>query len=122
MKNELSESRFFQALERDIAHDLLDSKARNDHSLDAYRSIQITARQLIRYEDPFISEFLKVKKFISNADCDAEIKKKISGLDLSSLTRDVEFFYPYEIQVVDESTNENNKEGDASHSDIKEYS
>jgi len=118
-KNELSEARFLQALERDISNDLLDQKSRNDHSLETYRSIQITARQLIRYEDPFISEFLKVKKYISNSDCQDEVKKKVSSLDLSSLTRDVEFFYPYEIQIVDESTNENNKQGDASHSEYK---
>lgn len=119
MKNELSERRFIQALERDISNDLLDQKRRNDHSLETYRSIQVTARQLIRYEDPFISEFIKVKKFILNSDSHEEVKKKISGLDLSSLTRDVEFFYPYEIQVLDEGTNENNKQGDASHFEYK---
>lgn len=119
MKNELSETRFLQALERDISSDFNEASGRNDHSLDSYRSIQITARQLIKYEDPFISEFLKVKKFVLGSECGEEVKKKISGLDLSSLTRDVEFFYPYEIQVVDESTNQNNKEGDASHSEYK---
>ena len=96
------------------------SDLRNEHSLEGYKSIQITARQLIRYEDPFLTEFFKVKRQInSDEEVSENIKKKINGLDLSSLTRDVEFFYPYEIQVLDSFTNENNKKGDASHVEYK---
>ena len=119
MKNELSENRFLDALERDVSSDFNEGNNKNDHSLDTYRSIQITARQLIRYEDPFISDFIKLKKFISDSDSSDLIKEKVNGLDLSTLTRDVEFFYPYEIQVVDERTNDNNMQGDASHTEYK---
>ena len=94
-------------------------ETRNNHSLNSYRSVQITARQLIKYEDPFVTDFLKVKRFIAENDVSEEVRKKINGLDVSTLTKDVEFFYPYEIQVVDEVTNENNKKGDASHSEYK---
>ena len=111
-----------QALERDLSESpILNSITKNDHSFDSYKSIQITARQLtIKYDDPFLSEFFKVKRFINeSSDVNSEVKKKINGLDLSSLTRDVEFFYPFEIQIVDVGTNENNKIGDASHVEYK---
>ena len=121
IKNEISEGRFVQALERDLSESpILNSITKNDHSFDSYKSIQITARQLIKYDDPFLSEFFKVKRFINeSSDVNSEVKKKINGLDLSSLTRDVEFFYPFEIQIVDVGTNENNKIGDASHVEYK---
>ena len=120
MKNNLNEGRFIQALERELNVDIESiKKTRNDFSLDSYKSIQITARQLIRYEDPFLSEFIKLKKFINNASPNEEIKKRLNNLDLSSLARDIEFFYPYEIQVVDDATNINNKKGDASHKEYK---
>ena len=122
IKDMINERTFLDSLESKISSDEYFKKSghRNDHSLESYRSIQITARQLIRYEDPFLSDFLKIKRsVISSEDVGEDIKKQMNGLDLSSLTRDVEFFYPYEIQVVDQETNENNKKGDASHVEYK---
>ena len=43
----------------------------------------------------------------------------INKIDTSNLTRDVEFFYPYEVQIMDEKSHENNLQGDASHKEYK---
>jgi len=45
--------------------------------------------------------------------------KQIVELDSSSVTRDIRFFYPFEIQIVDEDNHKGNSEGEASHLEYK---
>ena len=121
IKNNLTEQRFRQALEREITeiNDKLDTDSKNDHSHDHYRSIQFTGRQLIRYKDPFVEDFSKFKNYARDNFSETELFKKLNNIDTSNLTRDIEFFYPYEVQIVDQETHNNNIEGPASHNDYK---
>lgn len=91
--------------------------SRNSHSLDEYRSIQFTCRQLIFYRNPIISKISELKKLARKEE--SKISKKIAELDISHLSRDIRFFYPYEIQIVDQESNENNTVGESSHEDYK---
>ena len=43
----------------------------------------------------------------------------VNSLDSSNLSRDIEFFYPYEVQIMDEGSYQNNIQGDASHLEYK---
>ncbi len=92
---------------------------RNGHTLTGYRSIQFTCRQLIHYKNPFFSEFNKVKKMAHEIGADDPLAKMILGLDFSPLMREVRFFYPFEIQVVDQAGHLGNTEGKASHTIYK---
>ena len=47
------------------------------------------------------------------------LAQKILELDTSSINRDIRFFYPYEVQIVDEEEHQNNTDGEASHEDYK---
>jgi uncharacterized protein (TIGR04562 family) len=119
-KNNLREDRFSDALERELEEELFpESRSDNIHSLDSYRAIQFTCRQLVRYEDPFVSEFKKLKSFINKNHSSDEVHQMINKIDTSNLARDIEFFYPYEVQVIDEKSNKNNLQGDASHKEYK---
>lgn len=121
IRNELTEERFLSAVNREIQEcslvDATDSD-RNSHTSKSYQSIQFTCRQLIRYKNPFLSEFLQIRKE-AKADDSSQIAQKILHLDTSLIARDIRFFYPYEIQVVDSQSHAQNTQGEASHIEYK---
>ena len=47
------------------------------------------------------------------------LAKKVLALDTSLLARDIRFFYPYEIQIMDRDSYKINTDGEASHEDYK---
>ncbi len=123
LRNNLSEERFIQAMEREC-HDcsLIDLKApgRNVHSSDNYLAVQFTARHLINYKNPFLQDFNEVRKLAKNlGDNQNELSKKVLSLDISLIARDIRFFYPYEVQIVDREGYKSNTEGEASHLEYK---
>ena len=118
-KNNLNEARFADALERELEIEKTQIESGNVHSSNAYRSVQLTCRQLIRYEDPFVVEYRKLKNYITSNHREDEIFDMMNKIDSSNLTRDVEFFYPYEVQIMDKESHDNNLKGDASHSEYK---
>ena len=52
-------------------------------------------------------------------DADSPISQRIMNLDTSLIARDVRFFYPYEVQVVDDLSHNQNTQGEASHIEYK---
>ena len=120
-KEKLSEAELLQEIENIIEpHNAQNIDFENAHSSDQYRSLQFTARQLIRYRDPFLDEFNKFKQHISEQYAeDAELISKMKSLNTSNISKTIEFFYPYEIQVVDKESHENNLVGEASHQEYK---
>jgi uncharacterized protein (TIGR04562 family) len=120
LRNELTEDRFLAAVNRELTEcGFEDSNSdRNDHTSNRYRSIQFTSRQLIRYKNPFLKDFMDIRK-TAKEDEESEISKKILALDTSLIARDVRFFYPYEIQIVDQDSHIENTQGEASHQEYK---
>ena len=49
---------------------------KNSHSLSAYQAIQFTCRQLIKYKNPFMQEFINVRN-TAKEQKDNELSKKI---------------------------------------------
>ncbi|MBK23693.1 MAG: hypothetical protein CME70_06775 [Halobacteriovorax sp.] len=121
IRNNLSEERFLQAIEREAnecqAGGGKDDK--NKHSLADYQSLQFTCRQLIKYKNPFLYEFNELRKMAKERGEDPELAKKILGMDVSLIARDIRFFYPYELQIVDLDSHNNNTSGEASHIEYK---
>ena len=89
----------------------------NNHTSDQYSAIHFTCRQLIKYKNPFLKNFNEVKSLAKNED--SELAQKVLSLDTSSLARDVRFFYPFEVQITDIGSHEQNTEGEASHNEYK---
>lgn len=89
----------------------------NDHTSDHYSAIHFTCRQLIKYRNPFLTKFNEVKTLAKETD--SELAQKVLSLDTSSIARDVRFFYPFEVQITDIKSHEQNTEGEASHNEYK---
>ena len=48
-----------------------------------------------------------------------EIGKIVERLDLKNLQKEIRFFYPFEVQVYDEASHNENKAGRSSHTNYK---
>ncbi|TNF29489.1 MAG: TIGR04552 family protein [Deltaproteobacteria bacterium] len=121
LRNDLSEEKFIETIERETSECRFREKyddERNTHSLSAYQAIQFTCRHLIKYKNPFLQEFIELRKSAKEQK-EAEISKKILSMDYSHIARDVRFFYPYEVQIVDKEAHQVNTEGEASHGEYK---
>lgn len=117
-----SEEEFVRRLSKSLdksSSDLLAAQnERNPHSSNSYQSIQFTCRQLIKYRNPFVAEFSEIRKFAKDRDKD-ELAQKILNLDMSLISRDTRFFYPFEVQILDKESYLVNTEGEASHKEYK---
>lgn len=110
--------RLSKSLERQAEEKTKEEDERNPHSSKAYQSLQFTCRQLIKYRNPFVAEFSEIRKFAKDREKD-ELAQKILGLDMSLISRDTRFFYPYEVQILDNDSYMINTEGEASHKEYK---
>lgn len=122
LRNNLSEDRFVSAMERAIqeCHFQNESSDRNKHTSKSYQSIQFTCRQLIEYKNPFLQEFNELRRIAKGlASEDNELARRVLNMDISLVARDIRFFYPYEIQIVDSDAFRENSQGEASHQEYK---
>ncbi len=121
LRNSLDEDDFKKAINKEIMECVKgsDDGERNQHSLSNYQAIQFTCRQLIKYKNPFLREFKGVRKMAAEIGEDDPLAKKILNMDISLISRDVRFFYPFEVQIMDETANKVNTEGEASHVEYK---
>jgi len=89
------------------------TRTKNEHTLQNYRSIHLTCRQLIKYVNPLASQLekLRLEAFSDNS----RLGNLVQKMDSSSLMRELKFFYPYEIQVTDLESHVMNSEGESSH-------
>ncbi|MFA6237367.1 MAG: TIGR04552 family protein [Bacteriovorax sp.] len=122
LRNNLSEDRFVAAMERAIqeCHLQGETSDRNKFTAKSYQSIQFTCRQLIEYKNPFLQEFNELRRIAKGvASEDNELARRVLNMDISLVARDIRFFYPYEIQIVDAEAFRENSQGDASHQEYK---
>lgn len=121
IKSNLNEEEFTKKLEKlaEDSHFETVSYKNNKHSSREYRAIHFTCRQLIKYRNPFMKQFNEIKKMARDTDEESELAKKILTLDTSSIAKDVRFFYPFEIQITDLASHNQNTEGEASHNEYK---
>ncbi|MDH5414339.1 MAG: TIGR04552 family protein [Flavobacteriaceae bacterium] len=121
IKEELSEEDFLQLLDDElekITGEELEHK-NNVHTSSSYRAIHFTSRQLIRYQNPFYKGFSRVREFAKKNDPNNEVTRKLLDLDTSLVANDIKFFYPFEIQISDLKSHEENTKGQASHEEYK---
>ena len=123
IRNNLSEDRFVAAMERELVNcgfHVASENERNQFTSKSYQSIQFTCRHLVEYKNPFLLEFNELRKIAKNSNPEEnELARKILNLDHSLVARDIRFFYPYEIQVMDHEAFKENTEGEASHQEYK---
>jgi uncharacterized protein (TIGR04562 family) len=91
----------------------------NPHSLENFRSIQFTGRQLIKIKNPHYEEIKQLKNFSKNLNSDSEIYQILERIDLKNIPRETRFFYHFEVQIFDEDSYKESLEGRASHAQYK---
>ena len=93
----------------------------NPHSSEFYRAIQFTSRQLIKIRNPAFDEIRDLKSLTKGkeAQLGPDISKVVERIDLKLIQRDLHFFYPYEVQVLDEVSADENERGRSAHSEYK---
>lgn len=91
----------------------------NPHTSEFYRAIQFTCRQLIKLGNPLYEDVKNLKRIAKRDDLTDEVKSLIGKIDLKYVQREIRFFYPYEIQLVDIKSHEENERGRSAHSEYK---
>ncbi len=92
----------------------------NPHSSEFYRSIQFTCRQLIKLKNPLFDDLKELRVAAKREEnCPPEVARLIERIELKHIQREVRFFYPYEVQVVDVKSHESNEQGRSAHSEYK---
>ena len=122
IRNSLSEDDFYSRLNNLIAeadNQPSHQSEKNLHSSNEYRAIHFTARQLIKYRNPFMSSFNEVRK-LALKDKQNPLSQALLNLDTSPISRDVRFFYPFEVQITDYESHLKNTQGEASHDEYKQ--
>lgn len=134
IRTKLSEEEFVAKLEEELLKCRFEDiqNPQNPLSLKNYRSIQFTCRQLIKYKNPFIGQFSQLRKMAKkelerlgpgeagqDTSSDTGLATSILSLDTSLISRDIRFFYPFEVQIVDEQAEISNSVGEAGHAEYK---
>lgn len=91
----------------------------NPHSSEFYRAIQFTCRQLIKLKNPLYEDVRELKSLVRTKGAQEDIARTIDRIDLKYVTKEIRFFYPYEVQVVDAKSAEENERGRSAHSEYK---
>ena len=121
IKNQIPGDEFYQRLNKLISESYPQAhhdEEKNVHSSNEYRAIHFTGRQLIKYRNPFMSSFNEVRKQALK-DKENPLSQSLLSLDTSAISRDVRFFYPFEVQITDYESHLQNTQGEASHNEYK---
>lgn len=119
IRSDMPEDVFYQRLNA-LIEDCSPIKKSHDnrHTSEEYRAIHFTGRQLIKYRNPFMSSFNEVRKQALK-DKENPLSQSLLQLDTSPISRDVRFFYPFEVQLTDYESHLKNTQGEASHDEYK---
>ena len=119
IRNQMVEETFYQRL-NELIEECKPGKPSHDniHTFEEYRAIHFTGRQLIKYRNPFMSSFNEVRK-MALKDKQNPLSQALLHLDTSPISRDVRFFYPFEVQLTDYESHLKNTQGEASHAEYK---
>ncbi|MCX6129220.1 MAG: TIGR04552 family protein [Proteobacteria bacterium] len=100
------------------------NNAANPHTAKGYRAVQVTCRQLIRYPNPAIHWQEKLLSYMQKNDLSEASRTMCQEfLRFSACEpqdRELEGFFAFELQVLDEASAAQNAIGDASHDRYKQ--
>jgi uncharacterized protein (TIGR04562 family) len=91
----------------------------NRYSSDKYQSIQFTCRQMIRFENPLYKRLTDAQAVARKHLHGAALDELLAALSTTGIDPDIQFFFPYEVQVMDLASFQAATEGRASYADYK---
>ncbi len=96
-----------------------ESPAYNEHTSNRYRSIQFTCRQMIRFTNPLHRRLTRARKVARrHLDGDA-LREVLEATSLIGVEQDIQFFFPYEVQIMDLASHREAMNGRAAYSEYK---
>lgn len=91
----------------------------NPHSSNSYSSIQFTCRQMIRIPNP-LYERLEAAAALARETLDGQaLGTMLGALSTVDVEREIQFFFPYEVQIMDKASNDAATVGRASYREYK---
>ncbi len=130
-RNTLVDTKYFrEVLEHNISKpavlaDLLESvphpqeRADNPFSSEHYRAIQFTCRQLIKIRNSVADQIRDLKNLSRTMTVEPALASVIDKIDPKTIQKMIRFFYPFEIQVMDQVSHIENEKGRSAHAEYK---
>ncbi len=91
----------------------------NQHSSARYRSMQFTCRQLIRLTNPVWQRLERAKQVARQHLTGDALAMMVAELDSVGVEQEIQFFFPYEVQIMDQESRQEATQGRASYSEYK---
>ncbi len=92
----------------------------NAHSSARYRSIQFTCRQMIRITNPLWARLTRAQAAAHELLSGEARERMLEELDLLGVEKQIQFFFPYEVQIMDRASHEEALRGRASYREYKQ--
>ena len=92
---------------------------KNPYSLEHFRSIQFTCRHLVRFANPTYIQMMDLRQHMLVNHIPLHSIQELDQI-LAGLKREIKFFFPFEIQIMDKQTFLINQKGLGSHADYKQ--
>jgi uncharacterized protein (TIGR04562 family) len=127
-EDRISSQVFADQIEYDFDYDEAEAIATNPHTSASYKSIQLTCRQLIRYQNPVNQWQDKVEAFLAEIPSDERTIEQKTVSDVVEMAKkwqvlrkqdEISVFYPFEVQILDAGSNKEIEQGLASHDRYK---
>jgi uncharacterized protein (TIGR04562 family) len=94
-------------------------RADNPFSSEHYRAIQFTCRQLVKLRNVIVDQVRDLKNAVKTNPVDPNVQVVLDRIDPKSIQRMIRFFYPFEIQVMDQYSHLENEKGRSAHGEYK---
>jgi uncharacterized protein (TIGR04562 family) len=91
----------------------------NPYSSDKYQSIQFTCRQMIRFANPLFTRMRDAQEVARKHLTDRPLEEMLAALTTQGVDPEIQFFFPYEVQVMDIASYQAATEGRASYGEYK---
>ena len=91
----------------------------NPFSLEGFRSVQFTCRHLVRFANPTHSRLYDLRQHLFVERSPVHTIDELDAI-LAKTKREIQFFFPFEIQLMDRETFMENQMGLGSHAEYKQ--
>jgi len=109
----------------DVLTDLLEAvphpqdRTGNPFSSEHYRAIQFTCRQLIKLRNSVADQIRDLKQVSRNMTLEVPLQQVVDKIDPKTIQKMIRFFYPFEVQVMDQLSHIENEKGRSAHVEYK---
>lgn len=99
---------------------VLGQRLENPFSSPEYRSIQFTCRQLVRLANPNDLKARRLRARLKRCSLGPELQGLLRELEGGEEERELRFFFPFEVQILDRENHIRSHAGAASHAEYKQ--